>query len=70
METNQPETTNGLALNAAMVKGLLVQFLRDETHNAGFQRGVLGLSGGVDSAVSAFLTALNAPCIPLPFMQL
>jgi NAD+ synthase len=40
-----------------MVRDLLVKFLRDETKNAGFHRGVLGLSGGVDSAVSAFLTA-------------
>jgi NAD+ synthase len=40
-----------------MVKNLLVQFLRDESKNAGFHRGVIGVSGGVDSAVSAFLAA-------------
>jgi NAD+ synthase len=57
VETNLPESTNGLSLNAAMVRDLLVKFLRDETKNAGFHRGVIGLSGGVDSAVSAFLTA-------------
>jgi NAD+ synthase len=57
VETNQPETKNGLELNTKLVRGLLVQFLRDESHNAGFQHGVIGLSGGVDSAVSAFLTA-------------
>lgn len=57
METNLPESTNGLSLNVAMVRDLLVKFLRDETKNAGFHRGVVGLSGGVDSAVSAFLTA-------------
>ena len=57
METNQPESSNGLSLNAVMVRDLLVKFLRDETKNAGFHRGVVGLSGGVDSAVSAFLTA-------------
>jgi len=34
---------------------VLVEFLRDETHNAGFQRAVIGLSGGVDSAVCAAL---------------
>lgn len=57
METNQPESKNGLDLNTKLVKDLLVQFLRDESNNAGFQRGVIGLSGGVDSAVSAHLTA-------------
>jgi NAD+ synthase len=57
VETNIPESTNGLSLNTAMVKDLLVQFLRDETKNAGFHRGVIGLSGGVDSAVSACLAA-------------
>jgi NAD+ synthase len=34
-----------------------VKFLRDESHHAGFTRGVVGLSGGVDSAVVAFLAA-------------
>ncbi len=57
VETNQPDSGNGLELNTKLVRDLLVQFLRDETINAGFQRGVIGLSGGVDSAVSAHLTA-------------
>jgi len=57
VETNQPGTGNGLDLNVAMVRELLVQFLRDESKNAGFHRGVIGVSGGVDSAVSAFLTS-------------
>jgi NAD+ synthase len=58
VETNQPEKGSGLELNMSMVKDLLVHFLRDETKNAGFHRGVIGVSGGVDSAVSASLTAL------------
>jgi NAD+ synthase len=57
VETNQPVSQNGLDLNVAMVRELLVQFLRDESKNAGFHRGVIGVSGGVDSAVSAYLTA-------------
>lgn len=57
METNLQETTNGLELNTEIVRELLVHFVRDETKNAGFDNGVLGVSGGVDSAVSAFLTA-------------
>lgn len=56
METNLPDKGNGLELNEAMVKDLLVNFIRDELKNAGFHRGVIGVSGGVDSAVSASLT--------------
>jgi NAD+ synthase len=44
-----------LHLNTAIVRKILVEFLRDETGAAGFQRGVIGLSGGVDSAVCAYL---------------
>lgn len=44
-----------LSLNMGVVRSLLVNFLRDECLNAGFQKGVLGLSGGVDSAVVAYL---------------
>ena len=49
--------TEDLSLNTTTVQKLLVEFIRDETRNAGFQKGVIGLSGGVDSAVSAFLAA-------------
>ncbi|HSQ74822.1 MAG TPA: NAD+ synthase [Bacteroidota bacterium] len=45
----------GELLNPQIVERVLVEFLRDETVHAGFQRGVLGLSGGVDSAVCAAL---------------
>lgn len=44
-----------LSLDTGIVRRLLVDFLRDETKNAGFTRGVIGLSGGVDSAVASFL---------------
>ncbi len=40
-----------------LVKELLVSFLHDETANAGFSKGVIGISGGVDSAVAAYLAA-------------
>jgi NAD+ synthase len=46
-----------LQLHAGFVERLLVEFLKDETRQAGFTRGVLGLSGGVDSAVCAALAA-------------
>jgi len=57
VETNLPDQQNGLELNAEVVRELLVSFVRDESKNAGFHKGVLGVSGGVDSAVSAYLTA-------------
>ena len=57
METNQHDPKSGLDLDVKVVNDLLVQFVRDETKNAGFHRGVIGVSGGVDSAVSAALTA-------------
>lgn len=56
METASRHTED-LSLNTSIVRKLLVEFIRDETQNAGFQKGVIGLSGGVDSAVSAFLAA-------------
>jgi NAD+ synthase len=50
-------TKPDLTLNLEVVRKMLVGFLRDETRNAGFQKAVLGLSGGVDSAVCAALAA-------------
>lgn len=46
-----------LAIDTALVERLLVQFLREEIHSAGFTRAVLGVSGGIDSAVVAALAA-------------
>lgn len=54
METSATGAVN-LKLNTAVVRKLLVGFIRDETGNAGFSKGVIGLSGGVDSALVAFL---------------
>lgn len=44
-------------LEAKTVERILVAFLREECASAGFQRAVLGLSGGIDSAVSCVLAA-------------
>ena len=46
-----------LAIDSALVERLLVQFLREEIHSASFSRAVLGVSGGIDSAVVAALAA-------------
>jgi NAD+ synthetase len=46
-----------LDIDAAMVEEWLVTFLRDEFQRRGFSKAILGLSGGVDSAVTAGLAA-------------
>jgi NAD+ synthase (glutamine-hydrolysing) len=47
-----------LAIDAALVDEWLVRFLQDEmVRRRGFERAVVGLSGGVDSAVTAALCA-------------
>jgi NAD+ synthase len=43
------------AIDTALVERILVGFLREEVRKVGFERVVLGLSGGVDSALSAAL---------------
>lgn len=46
-----------LEINPAVVRRVLVNFIREEVTKAGFSRGVVGLSGGVDSSLVAFLAA-------------
>ena len=49
------KNTGLLAINTKQIRKLLVDFISDEIRNVGSERGVVGLSGGVDSAVSCFL---------------
>jgi len=45
-----------LAIDTALVEAALIEFIREEvTRQRGFNRVVIGVSGGVDSAVSLFL---------------
>ncbi|HEX9887223.1 MAG TPA: NAD+ synthase, partial [Longimicrobiales bacterium] len=44
-----------LELDLGLVERTLVSFIRDELDRRGFERLVVGVSGGVDSAVSCFL---------------
>jgi NAD+ synthase len=49
--------------NTAVLRRILVAFIRNEVRKVGVERVVLGLSGGVDSSLAAFLAAeaLGAP---------
>ncbi|MCJ7623714.1 MAG: NAD+ synthase [Anaerolineaceae bacterium] len=44
-----------LTINTDVVRKKLTDFIRDELNRAGFTRVVVGLSGGIDSALSCFL---------------
>jgi NAD+ synthase len=46
-----------LAIDTAAVRRAIAEFIRYQLDDAGFERAVLGLSGGIDSALVAFLVA-------------
>jgi len=46
-----------LTINCALATRILTGFIRDSISKAGMTRAVIGLSGGIDSAVSAYLAA-------------
>ena len=46
-----------LKINPELVAEILCRFIRVEIHRAGFERAVVGLSGGIDSSVVTFLCA-------------
>jgi NAD+ synthase len=50
-----PDTWEGLSLDVGTVRKILVAFLADGVHASGFKKGVIGLSGGVDSSLAAYL---------------
>jgi NAD+ synthetase len=61
-----------LAIDPVLVEQWLVRFLRDEMGRRGFEKAVVGISGGVDSAVSAALAvralgAANVIGVRMPY---
>ncbi|MBI1920726.1 MAG: NAD+ synthase [Geobacter sp.] len=46
-----------LTVNTKLLRKILVGFIREEVRKVGVAKAVLGLSGGIDSAVVAFLAA-------------
>ena len=46
-----------LDINTGLARRILVGFLHDEVHRTGLSRAVVGVSGGIDSALSCFLAA-------------
>jgi hypothetical protein len=64
--------THHLEIHPQLTRKLLVEFIRNETRKFGFEKVVLGLSGGIDSALSATLAAEalgpeNVTALMLPY---
>ena len=54
----RPSALPSLSIEPALARRWLVEFLRDEiVRRRGFTKGIVGLSGGVDSSLVAFLAA-------------
>ena len=55
--TTTIQSTNDLTINPDLARRILTGFIKSEINRAGFSRAVVGLSGGIDSALSCALAA-------------
>ncbi len=53
----KPDILHRLTINTDVAKRMITDFIADEVAKAGMRRTVIGLSGGIDSALSAYLSA-------------
>src|SRR5262245_32409925 len=66
------ELSNKLRINTNLARTILVSFIREEVTRTGLHRAVVGLSGGIDSALSCLLAvealgAENVLAVRMPY---
>jgi NAD+ synthase len=55
--TTQPNILHRLNINTDVAQKMIAGFISDQIEKAGMKGAVIGLSGGIDSALSAYLSA-------------
>jgi NAD+ synthase len=71
-DSNVDSITEKLVINTELTRKILVEFIRDAVTKVGFKKAVIGISGGIDSALSAFLAvealgAENVTGVRMPY---
>ena len=72
MPRSNEQPANLLLLNLQQTLKVIEIFLRDEMRRVGFQNAVIGLSGGIDSALSTYLAVRalgkeHVHCVMMPY---
>jgi NAD+ synthase len=57
MERIMNDIDESLKINTELAEGIIRSFIKSEIERSGFRHAVIGVSGGVDSALSCYLTA-------------